>query len=128
MKTTAIFSIIALALTININAENPNRRLASTSAKLNANFLEYINTSNYEEENAEVAEWMLDVDAFETNEEVLEIEEWMLDETAFEETEELVKIEDWMLTPEAFTCYGDYDEENIEIEDWMLNPDAFLKK
>lgn len=109
MKTTAIFSIIALALTININAENPNRRLASTSAKLNANFLEYINTSNYEEENAEVAEWMLD-------------------ETAFEETEELVKIEDWMLTPEAFTCYGDYDEETIEIEDWMLNPDAFLKK
>lgn len=141
MKTSVFFSIIALALTVNLNAannENEPRKEKTLPANLNLSELLAV-----EEENIlEVSEWMTDAEAFETNYELREIEGWMLDPSAFEKPEvkkasfeldasvfedyeeELLQVEPWMLSVESYDLEyfeADFEEEILPIEDWMLN-------
>ncbi len=125
MKTAAIFTLVAVALTINLNATNPSEEFVSS-----------LNT--VEEKNIEVADWMLNIDAFDTESEMMEVEEWMtnfdqdvepliavedwmLDESQFTDYEQLVQVESWMLDESLFTDY----ESNLAIRDWMLDIQAF---
>ncbi|RCW37322.1 hypothetical protein [Marinilabilia salmonicolor] len=125
MKTSAIFSLIALTLTINLNASNPSQE-----------FIVSLNSSY--EENIEVADWMLDINEFSAETEMIEIEEWMtafdqtlesfipiedwmLNETLFTDNEELVQLEAWMLNEALFTDY----ERNLALKEWMFNVQAF---
>jgi hypothetical protein len=106
MKTSAIFTLIALALTITIKAANPSQE-----------FLASLN--NGYEENIEVADWMLNVEAFDSEAEIIEIEEWM---TSFDQTiNPIIAIEDWMLNASLFS----EKEERIKLEDWMLDESLF---
>ncbi|WP_010664976.1 hypothetical protein [Marinilabilia salmonicolor] len=125
MKTSAIFSLIALTLTINLNASNPSQEFIAS-------------LENTYEENIEVADWMLDINGFAADADMIEIEEWMtdfdqtlgsfipienwmLDETLFTDNEELVNLEEWMFNESLFTDY----EENLAIKEWMFNVQAF---
>ena len=114
MKTSAIFSIVAIALTITLTSASADEfmtkpRISSHSANLPA----VIEMEVDEEDYVEVAEWMFDVEAFESIK------------------EEMISIEDWMLDVEAFgldtttTLANQVFEEYIAIEDWMLNPENF---
>ncbi|WP_291861776.1 hypothetical protein [Marinilabilia sp.] len=128
MKTSAIFTLIALTFTLTIKATNPSQEFL---ASLNKGY----------EENIEVADWMLNVEAFDTEVEIIEIEEWMtsfdqtidpiiaiedwmLNETLFTDYENLVKLEDWMLDESLFEDY----EKTLAIKDWMLDAQAFTSE
>ncbi|PWD99987.1 hypothetical protein DDZ16_06385 [Marinilabilia rubra] len=141
MKTSVLFSIIALALTANINAANTmNEPRNENALPANVNLSELVSAA--EEEILEVSEWMTDAEAFEVNYELREIEEWMLDPTAFEKPEvkgvafeldasvfedyeeELLQVEPWMLSVESYDLEyyeADYEEKILPIEDWMFN-------
>lgn len=141
MKTSVFFSIIALALTVNLNAannENEPRKENALPASLNLSELLAVE----EEEILEVSEWMTDEEAFEASYELREIEDWMLVPTAFEKPEvkevafaldaslfedfeeEIIPVEPWMLSFEAYDFEyfeANYEEEILPIEDWMFN-------
>ncbi|MDA3820532.1 MAG: hypothetical protein PF590_08750, partial [Candidatus Delongbacteria bacterium] len=107
MKTSIIFTVIALAITMNLNAETPVERNTYPSA--NASVVNAFKA--LEEENIEVSSWMLDIAAFET--EYVGVDDWMFDVNAFAETS--MAVEEWMFNESLFTDY----EKNIELEDWM---------
>jgi len=141
MKTSVFFSIIALALTVNMNAANTKNEPRNENAlPSNVNLSELLAVED--EKILEVSEWMTDAEAFETNYELIEIEEWMLNPAAFKRTElkevafemdasvfedyeeEILPVEPWMLSVESYDLKyfeADYDEEILPIEDWMLN-------
>ncbi len=125
MKTSAIFTLITIALTINLNAASPSNEFISS-------------LNNIEENTIEVEDWMLDIDAFDTESErmdqeewmtsfdqdvepLITIEDWMLDEALFTDYEQMVKIENWMLDESLFTDY----ESNLAIREWMFDIQAF---
>ncbi|WP_462319535.1 hypothetical protein [Marinilabilia sp.] len=132
MKTSVFFTIIVAALSLNVNAINPNKNITLPSEGI-------LSTLNHTtEENLEIAEWMLDESTFETEYEIMEVknwmlnfdyvvesnikvENWMLDETLFFNQEGIVEIEDWMLNETLF----EEKNEVLTVEDWMLNVEAF---
>ncbi|PWD99247.1 hypothetical protein [Marinilabilia rubra] len=132
MKTSVFFTIIFTALTINVNATNPNNELLPPSE----NVLSVINEAT--EENLEIAEWMLDENTFETEYAIMEVKEWMLnfdylvesrievknwmlDETLFSDSKEMIEVESWMLDERLF----EDKMEILTVQDWMLDVEAF---
>lgn len=140
MKTTVFFSMIAVAFALNLNtahaAENMMNPTHSADAVSYTALFDVLYAG--EEEIKEVAEWMVDPVAFESEFEMIdvepwmfdagafiessvEVEDWMLDVTLFEEKEALVKIENWMLDVDSFaTTTGAIEESFRELEDWMF--------
>lgn len=131
MKTSAIFTIVALALTMTLNAEN-------TYPLTSASLLNAIET--VEEENIAVSSWMLNPEAFETEyavvenrvfaidalaETSMEIEEWMFNESLFTDYEKNIELKEWMFDVNDFLNTGTLQEEFLEIEDWMLDVESF---
>lgn len=132
MKTSVFFTIIVAALTLNVNAINPNKKLAFPSESV------LLTLDAATEENLEIDDWMLDESTFETEQVIMEVkdwmlnfdylveanievENWMLDETLFFSQEEIIEIEEWMLNENLFEEKTDI----LAVEDWMLNAEAF---
>jgi len=144
MKTSAIITVAALAMAMNINALNPNpSEMACKMDNHSAGNMASLPIN--EESEIEVTDWMLDVDAFATEHKTLEIEPWMLGDDAFSEPavtvtieaglnfeeidneyDEIIELKDWMFDIEAFQNDEDFEEELIELKDWMFDVDAFL--
>lgn len=141
MKNSAIFTLAAIAMTMNLNALTPNpNEMALDNNRHDAAFMTTLNTAG--ETETAVTDWMFDVNAFETEPAMAGIEPWMLDVNAFsepvttaedwlnfdaldEEYEETIELEAWMFDVDHFMDEEDFEEEMIEIEEWMFDVDAF---
>jgi len=138
MKTSAIFTLAVIAMTMNLNALTPNPK--EMAFNIDAGFIATLYT--VEEAETAVTDWMFDVDAFETEPAMSEIEPWMLDVDAFSEPavlteasfnfddleddyEEMIELEEWMFDVDQFMEEEDFEEEMIEFEAWMFDVDAF---
>ncbi|MFO8000061.1 MAG: hypothetical protein R6U46_02385 [Marinilabilia sp.] len=118
MKTSAICTLIAITLTITLNAAYANdsegKPKKETGVTLESSFLASLDI--IEEEVMEVSDWMFDVEAFEADYETIEIDEtWMFDVEAFRCEEEYVEVEDWMFDVTAF------EAPSFVLEQWMLD-------
>ena len=121
MKTSVLFSMIAVAFVLNLNTAHAEENMMNSAHSKHTVSHSTLFDVLYagEEELKEVSEWMLNPDAFESEVEIIEIEPWMLDEGAFAEIS--VDVEDWMLDATLF----EGGEDLVEIEDWMLDADSF---
>lgn len=111
MKTSAILSTVAIALTMTLTSATADASM--TKPRIHTAAADLPALVEMEEELVEVADWMLNVEAFETELELIAIEDWMLDLDGFA-TIEKVDGDDELI-----------EEEFISIEEWMLNPEAF---
>ncbi len=120
MKTSGFFTLTAIVLTMNMNAETFSQNQLASANNYKKTFLTYLST--VKETSVEVADWMLDVNAFESQPEMIDIEDWMLDVNAFTESDN--RIENGILDETLFKAY----DETVEIEDWMLDVKGFMHK
>ncbi len=135
MKTTAIYTLIAVAFALNLTTANASNN--EMTNKMEVTFPASLNI--IKERTLEISDWMLKVDAFESNTETIEIENWMLDVEAFakpiiktdnnqqssamfEYQENIIELEPWMLDETGFISNTETFEEGfIEIEEWMIS-------
>lgn len=122
MKTSAIFSLIAIAMTLNLNAANNDGDL-NRATNTSANFLATLDM--IDEKALDVSDWMLDVESF--REPKVLVEDWMLDESFFEEHEDMIEIDEtWMFNVDAFLgMETDFQEDITEVEEWMFSVTSF---
>jgi len=139
MRTSAIVSMIALALTINLNAATPQKGGALLSVKHKATL--FASLRNIEENTKKVSDWMFNESFFEpgmkkmeskavksfnfeTIEKTKSISEWMLNDALFTDYEKATPIEDWMFNDALFSN----SEKMTPVKDWMLNYQSFSNK
>ena len=139
MKTTAIFSVLILAISLNLTASTPQIGEDNLSNK-NKAFL-YASLTNIEENIREVSAWMLNdkafkpkttnsvsfaniPEAFVTVEKRRILEDWMFNDALFSDFEEAAPIEEWMFNDEQFTT----PEKLIPLQTWMLDYNTFRIK
>jgi len=122
MKTSAIFSLIAIAMTLNLKAANNDGDL-NNATTTSAYFLETLDM--IEEKTLDVSDWMLDVESF--REPKVLVEDWMLEESFFEEHEDILEIDEtWMFNVDAFLgMETDFEEDINEVEEWMFLVTSF---
>lgn len=141
MKTSALFSIFAFTLTMNLSAGNSEMEPIKTHASLNEiSALDAFDIT--EEEPLELDDWMFDIEAFNESPEILDFEELIMDLKEMDEPE--ILLEDWMFDETLFFSEAETSETNepidfeaflneisndeeelIEIEEWMFSVEYF---
>ncbi|MGQ1889080.1 hypothetical protein ACT29H_01410 [Thermophagus sp. OGC60D27] len=136
MKTSAIVSMIILALTMNLNAATPQTGETLLSIKHKATL--FASLRNIEENTKKISAWMLNEKNFEpgvkkmesnrvmpaafiTVEKSRSIEKWMLNDALFSDYEEATPIEEWMFNDSLFSD----SEKQVTIKNWMLDVNSF---